>query len=93
MARKKETQNLKPEANVEKKKVILAALAKASEDNLFPKVKADAQNGEPHHYYTLSRKEMTALVGGDMGIVESWISNLDRNHATRLLRYLVKESW
>lgn len=93
MVRKKETKNSKPEETLEKKKTILAALAKASEDNLFPKLKADVQNGEPHHYYTLSRQEVSALVSGDIGIVESWISSLDRNHATRLLRYLIKESW
>jgi hypothetical protein len=93
VARNKETQKLRPEENLEKKKVILAALAKASEDSLFPKVNADAQNGEPQNYYTLSRSEMTALVSGDMGIIESWITNLDRNHATRLLRCLIKESW
>lgn len=92
MVRKNEIKDLAPEATLGKKQTILAALAKASEDNLSPKAKADGQNGESHHYYTLSRQEITALVSGDIGIVESWISNLDRHHATRLLRYLVKES-
>jgi len=34
-----------PDKILEKKKVILAALAKASEDNLFPLTSADACNG------------------------------------------------
>jgi hypothetical protein len=93
VARKIETQKLQPEPNLEKKKVILAALAKASEDSSFPQDNAAAKNGDSQNYYTLSRSEMTALVSGDMGIIESWISNLDRYHATRLLRYLIKESW
>jgi hypothetical protein len=93
VARRKETKKLTHEETLEKKKAILAALAKASEDSLFLKESADARDGEPQDYYTLSRDEMTALVSGDIEKIESWISNMDRNHATRLLRWLIKERW
>ncbi|MHB8104624.1 MAG: hypothetical protein ACYDG5_03695 [Dehalococcoidales bacterium] len=93
MARRRETKELTPEATLEKKKAILAALAKASEDNLFPKESPDTPNCELQEYYTLSPNEMAALVSGDLETIEIWISNLDKNHATRLLRWLIKESW
>jgi hypothetical protein len=36
---------------------------------------------------------MDALINGDMETLERWVSNLDKNHATRLLRWLIKERW
>ncbi len=93
MSRRKEANNLGNEETLGNKKAILAALAKASEDSLFPKETTSAFNNEPQDYYTLSRDEMAALVNGNMGVIESWISNLDRNHATQLLSRLIKERW
>ena len=93
MSRRKETKSPNNEETLGKKKAILAALAKASEDSLFLKETTTTFDGEPQNYYILSRDEMAALVSGNMGIIESWIGNMDRNHATRLLNRLIKESW
>jgi outer membrane PBP1 activator LpoA protein len=93
VARRKEPQKLSQQDTQEKKKAILAALAKASEESLFLKNSADALDAEPQGYYTLSRDEVEALVNGDMKKIESWVSNMDRSHATRLLRWLIKERW
>jgi hypothetical protein len=93
VARRKEPKKLTQQDTQEKKKAILAALAKASEDSLSLKNSPDAVDGEPQGYYTLSRDEVAALVNGDMVKIESWVSNMDRSHATRLLRWLIKERW
>jgi hypothetical protein len=93
VGRRKEIKKLSHEERLEKKKAILAALAKISEDSLLLEASADALDGGPQFYYTLSRDEMEALVTGDMEKIESWVSNMDRNHATRLLRWLIKERW
>jgi hypothetical protein len=50
-------------------------------------------DGETNDYYTLTREEMEALVNGDMEKIEGWVSNLDRRHATLLLRWFIKERW
>jgi hypothetical protein len=93
VSRRKETKNLSKEETLGNKKAILAALAKASEDSLFLQETTSTFDGEPQDYYILSRDQMAALVSGNMGIIESWISNMDRNHATRLLSRLIKERW
>jgi len=46
---------------------------------------------EINDYYTLTLDEMAALVNGDIQTIESWVSNLDRRHATWLLSWLIKE--
>jgi hypothetical protein len=60
VARRKVTKKLTHEQTPEKKKVILAALVKASasEDILFPKESADALSSESQGYFTLSHDEM-----------------------------------
>ena len=93
MARKRETRKLSQEERQGKKKAILAALAKASEDSQRLEGNTDVRDGAPHDYYTLSHDEVEALVNGDMEKIEGWVSNMDRNHATRLLRWLIKERW
>jgi hypothetical protein len=52
VARSKETKKLSHVETLGKKKAILAALAKASEDSPFLKESADAYDGEPQIYYT-----------------------------------------
>jgi hypothetical protein len=52
VARRIVTKKLTHEQTLGKKKAFLAALAKASEDTLFPKESADACDGEPQDYYT-----------------------------------------
>lgn len=91
--KRKETKKLSHEETLEKKKAILTALTKASKDYLSSKENINTLDIESDDYYTLSRDEIAALVNGDMDKIESWVSNMDRNHATRLLRWLIKERW
>ena len=93
MPRKKENKTISQEERLEKKNAILTALAKASEDIVLLQETVSITDSEPQGYYTLSRDEMSALVYGDMEKIETWVSNMDRNHATRLLRWLIKERW
>jgi hypothetical protein len=90
---KKENTKLGQEERLEKKKAILTALAKASEDSVLLQEAVTITENDPQGYYVLSRDEISALVYGDMEKIESWVSNMDRNHATRLLRWLIKERW
>jgi hypothetical protein len=93
VTRKRESGKLNQEERSEKRKAILAALAKASEDAELLPDNTDFPAVESHDYYTLSHAEMEALVNGDMEKIETWVSNMDRNHASRLRRWLVKERW
>ena len=90
---KKENIKFSQEERLEKKKAILTALTRASEDSILLEETVSFTPNEPQAYYTLSHDEMSALVYGDMEKIESWVSNLDRNHATRLLCWLIKERW
>lgn len=93
MGRKRDIKKLSQEEKFEKRKAILDALAKASEDSLPLDESASVPDGETNDYYTLTREEMEALVNGDMEKIEGWVSNLDRRHATLLLRWFIKERW
>jgi hypothetical protein len=93
MARRKENKQITQEERQEKRKAILAALAKVSDDQQLLAGNAEVSALEPHDYYTMSREEMDALINGDIEKLEDWVSNMDRNHATRLLRWLIKERW
>lgn len=93
MKKKRETKKLSQEETLDKKKAILTALTKASKDYLSSEENIDTLDIESDDYYTLSRDEIEALVNGDMEKIESWVGNMDRNHATRLLRWLIKERW
>ena len=93
MGRRRESKQISQEEKQEKRKAILAALARVSDDSPLLQGNADITALEPHDYYTMSRDEMGALINGDMEKLESWVSNMDRNHATRLLRWLIKERW
>lgn len=77
--------------SLEKRQAILAALAKATSDCSSLNGPAGEIDDEINGYYTLTLEEMAALVNGDMERIESWVSNLDRCHATWLLRWLIKE--
>jgi hypothetical protein len=93
VARRREIQKLTNEERQEKRKAILAALAKASgESELFTGT-LGVPSGNPQDYYTLSRDEMEALVNGDMAKIEAWVSNMDKNHASKLLHWLIRERW
>jgi hypothetical protein len=77
--------------SLEKRQAILAALARVTADSPSSNGAADEPDDEIEGYYTLTLEEMTALVNGDTERIESWVSNLDRRHATWLLRWLIKE--
>ncbi len=93
MGRKRGIKKLSQEERLEKRKAILDALAKASEDSRPLDESARVPDGETNDYYTLTHDEMEALVNGDMEKIEGWVSNLDRRHATLLLRWFIKERW
>lgn len=93
MTRRREIQKLTIEERQEKRKAILAALARASEGSELSGNDTALSSGNPQDYYTLSRDEMEALVNGNMAKIEAWVSNMDKNHAKRLLHWLIKEKW
>ncbi len=93
MTRRREIQKLTNEEKQEKRKAILAALAKASEGSELSGNDITLSSGNPQDYYTLSRDEMEALVNGNMAKIEAWVSNMDKDHAKRLLHWLIKERW
>ncbi len=93
MTRRREIQKLTNEERQEKRKAILAALAKASDGSELFGANPIQIPGQPQDYYTLSRDEMEALVSGDMAKIEAWVGNMDKNHAARLLHWLIKERW
>jgi hypothetical protein len=85
----KENKNGKTGSSQARREVILAALAKSTSEALPPD---DLDGGEDGSYYTLTREEIAALLSGNIEKIEIWVSSLDRNHATWLLRWLIKES-
>jgi hypothetical protein len=92
MGRRRENKKLSQEERQGKRQTILAALTKASDNSLRLEA-IEVSSSQPQGYYTLSRDEMAALISGDMERLENWVSNMDRNHATSLLRWLIKERW
>ena len=93
VVRRREIQKLSNEEKQEKRQAILAALAKASDgSDLFSNNSIPSSN-QPQDYYTLSREEIDALVSGNMAKIEAWVSNMDKNHAARLLHWLIRERW
>ncbi len=93
VGKRKEIKKLNQEETLAKKKAILTALAKASEDYVSSKDNPSNFSIEPDDYFTLSHDEIDALISGDMEKIEAWVSNMDRSHATSLLRWLIKEKW
>jgi hypothetical protein len=90
MGRTKKNHAVSREAKLEQRKAILAALARvSSEEPATASASAGDENGD---YYTLTREEISALLSGNLEKIEHWVSNLDRRHATWLLRWLIKES-
>ena len=87
----RESKNTKSEAEQEKRNAPLGALAKAG-----GKAASSYNNTETdedrNSYYILTRDEVAALVAGNIERVERWVSNLDKHHSNRLLRWLIKES-
>jgi hypothetical protein len=77
---------------IEKRNAILAALSKARGETLTACDSRDELSGDNQGYFTLTREELDALVNGNIEKIEDWVSNLDRRHATWLLRWLIKES-
>jgi len=88
----RESKSVNSEARQEKRKAILAALVKAGGETPSSDDGAATPDEENNSYYTLTRDEVAALVNGNIEKIERWVSNLDRRHATWLLRWLIKES-
>jgi hypothetical protein len=86
------SKNINPDIITEKREALLSALAKVRSDIHSPSENSDEPDGDIDNYYTLTKEEVEALISGNMEKIESWISNLDRRHATCLLRWLIKES-
>jgi hypothetical protein len=77
---------------MEKRKVILAALSRATEDAITPHsstIEHDEVTGE---YYTLTQEEMDALINGDIEKIENWVSSLNTRQAAWLLRWLIRDN-
>ena len=87
-----ERQNPSCDLKSENRDALLAALARAQGDNVPPGSIPDEPDGEGNGYYILTKEELTALLSGNMEKIENWVGSLDRLHATRLLRWLIKES-
>jgi hypothetical protein len=93
LRRTSRNQGLNNEERREKRKAILDALVRATEDEI-PSVGMTGEDGsETDGYYTLTSEEMDALVNGNMEKIEGWVNGLDKHHAARLLRWLIKENW
>ena len=86
------SKNTNPDTRMEKRNALLAALAKARGEMNPSNENSDDPDNENNSYYTLTKEEVEALVSGNMEKIESWVSNLDRRHATWLLRWLIKEN-
>jgi len=91
LGRTRNNKSHEPAGSLEKRQAILAALAKATADSSSLNRPAAELDDEIDGYYSLTLEEMAALVNGDMEKIESWVSNMDRRHATWLLRWLIKE--
>jgi len=74
-----------------KRQAILAALTKATAEYSTPDRASGESDDKVEGYYTLTLEELAALVSGDIKKIEDWVSNLDRRHATWLLRWLINE--
>ena len=70
------------------REAIREALARAADDSNFSAQLADNAGEALFEYYTLTQKELAALLSGDMKEIESWVDRLDPRHATSLRRCL-----
>jgi len=89
----RERRNLNRDDRQEKREAIIAALTRATGEGQPLPAEPDEAAGGGNHYYTLSHEEIEALISGNIEKIETWVSGLDRRHATWLLRRLIKESW
>ena len=90
------TEERKPITREEKPKgreVILAVLARASDDSQFLARLADNPAEALTEYYTLTQEELAALASGDIKKIEGWLGKLDKRHATWLWCRLSQEKW
>jgi len=88
-SRMSKTNNL--DLGIEKRNALLAALTKARGDINFSDENSEETDGENDCYYILTKEQVEALVSGNIEKIENWVSNLDRRHATWLLRWLIRE--
>jgi hypothetical protein len=88
----RESQNPSSDLKAETRNALLAALTKAQADNNANVSIPNEPNSEGDGYYILTKEELTALLSGNIEKIENWVGSLDRMHATRLLRWLIKEN-
>ena len=91
MRRNRANKNLNHAGGLEKRQVLLAALSRNTANRTARIETENEPDDEIKGYCTLTCEETAALVNGDMETIESWVSHLDRRHATWLLRWLIKE--
>jgi hypothetical protein len=88
----REIKNINQESRLEKQKALLTALAKATGEKVASCNDADDANDDANSYYILNHEELEALINGNIERIENWVGNLDRRHATLILRWLIKEN-
>jgi hypothetical protein len=86
------SKNISLDVKIEKRNALLEALAKTRGELNSPSKNSENSDGENNTYYTLTKEQVEALVNGNVEKIEGWVSNLDRRHATLLLRWLIKEN-
>ena len=89
----KKTRPATPEERRRDREVILAVLAKAADDSDSLARLTDNPSEALNKYYTLTREEVRALVGGDLEEIKSWLGKLDQQHRTWLTARLAQEKW
>ena len=91
-SRPSKNRDVSRETRQEQRKAILAALDRVSGEEARSTDPPAAADNSTSDYYTLTSEEMAALASGNIEKIETWVSNLDQRHATRLLRWLIKKS-
>jgi len=76
-----------------RKKAIMEVLAQAADDGYFLAQLADNPTEALREYYTLTHREVAALISGDIKKIEGWLGKLDKRHATWLWSRLSQEKW
>ena len=92
LARTREKDDIDPREIAETRQALLAALIKATGNGQSDFAAEEPENDEDA-YYTLTAEEMEALVNGNIEMIESWVGNLNKGQATRLLCWLQTEDW
>ena len=91
--KKREPITITEEERLKRKVRILAVQARAADDSQFLARLAENPSEALSEYYTLTQKELAALISGDIRKIESWLGKLDKRHTTWLWCRLSQEKW